>query len=84
MGGGALYSTARDYIKFTQMILNKGRGNGNQVLKAKTVATKEPYSVNSHGQDDDCRAAVHKRRRSLSGAGEEVRPQLDDQHGEDR
>ncbi|TPQ42508.1 1,4-butanediol diacrylate esterase [Bradyrhizobium guangdongense] len=39
MGGGGLYSTAGDYIKFTQMILNKGRGNGNQVLKAETVAT---------------------------------------------
>lgn len=38
MGGGGLYSTAGDYIKFTQMILNKGRGNGNQVLKAETVA----------------------------------------------
>lgn len=39
MGGGGLYSTAGDYIKFTQMILNKGRGNGNQVLKAETVGT---------------------------------------------
>jgi CubicO group peptidase (beta-lactamase class C family) len=38
MGGGGLYGTADDYIKFTQMILNKGRGNGNQVLKAETVA----------------------------------------------
>ena len=39
MGGGGLYSTAGDYIKFAQMILNKGRGNGNQVLKPETVAT---------------------------------------------
>ena len=39
MGGGGLYGTAGDYIKFTQMILNKGRGNGNQVLKSETVAT---------------------------------------------
>ena len=39
MGGGGLYSTAGDYIKFCQMILNKGKGNGNQVLKAETVAT---------------------------------------------
>jgi len=39
MGGGGLYGTAGDYIKFTQMILNKGRGNGNQVLKPETVAT---------------------------------------------
>jgi len=38
MGGGGLYGTAGDYIKFTQMILNKGRGNGNQLLKAETVA----------------------------------------------
>ena len=38
MGGGGLYGTAGDYIKFTQMILNKGRGNGTQVLKAETVA----------------------------------------------
>lgn len=39
MGGGGLYGTAGDYIKFAQMILNKGRGNGNQVLKPETVAT---------------------------------------------
>ena len=38
MGGGGLYSTAGDYIKFTRMILNKGRGNGHQVLKPETVA----------------------------------------------
>jgi methyl acetate hydrolase len=39
MGGGGLYGTAADYIKFTQMILNKGKGNGNQLLKPETVAT---------------------------------------------
>jgi methyl acetate hydrolase len=38
MGGGGLYGTAGDYIKFCQMILNKGRGNGNQLLKPETVA----------------------------------------------
>src|ERR1700730_16826946 len=38
MGGGGLYGTAGDYIKFTQMILNRGHGNGNQVLKPETVA----------------------------------------------
>lgn len=37
-GGGGLYGTAPDYIKFTQMILNKGIGNGNRVLKPETVA----------------------------------------------
>jgi methyl acetate hydrolase len=39
MGGGGLYGTAGDYIKYTQMILNKGRGNGHRVLKSETVAT---------------------------------------------
>jgi CubicO group peptidase (beta-lactamase class C family) len=38
MGGGGLYGTAGDYLKFAQMILNKGRGNGHQVLKPETVA----------------------------------------------
>jgi CubicO group peptidase (beta-lactamase class C family) len=38
MGGGGLYGTAGDYIRFTQMILNKGRGNGNVLLKPETVA----------------------------------------------
>jgi len=37
MGGGGLYGTATDYIKFCQMILNKGTGNGNQVLKPETI-----------------------------------------------
>ena len=37
MGGGGLYGTAADYIKFCQMILNKGAGNGNQVLKPETI-----------------------------------------------
>jgi methyl acetate hydrolase len=38
MGGGGLYGTAGDYIKFCQMILNKGKGSGNQVLRPETVA----------------------------------------------
>jgi len=37
-GGGGLYSTAGDYIRFAQMILNKGSGNGHQVLTSETVA----------------------------------------------
>jgi methyl acetate hydrolase len=38
-GGGGLFSTAADYIRFTQMILRKGRSEGkDQVLSAKTVA----------------------------------------------
>ncbi len=37
MGGGGLYSTAGDYLLFIRMILNRGKGNGNQVLKPETV-----------------------------------------------
>ena len=37
MGGGGMYSTTGDYLKFVQMILNDGKGNGNRVLKQSTV-----------------------------------------------
>jgi CubicO group peptidase (beta-lactamase class C family) len=37
MGGGGLYSTAPDYIRFIQMLLNGGTLGGNRVLKAETV-----------------------------------------------
>jgi len=36
-GGGGLVSTTYDYLKFCQMLLNKGEGNGLRVLKAETV-----------------------------------------------
>jgi CubicO group peptidase (beta-lactamase class C family) len=37
-GGGGLYSTATDYVRFMQMILNHGMGpNNNRILQAKTV-----------------------------------------------
>lgn len=39
MGGGGLYGTAGDYLKFVRMILNGGKANGAQVLKAETVRT---------------------------------------------
>jgi methyl acetate hydrolase len=45
MGGGGLYGTAGDYIKFTQMILNKGRGNGNVLLKPETVALMSQNNI---------------------------------------
>jgi CubicO group peptidase (beta-lactamase class C family) len=38
-GGGGLYSTPGDYIRFMQMILRRGRGpGGRQILKPETVA----------------------------------------------
>jgi CubicO group peptidase (beta-lactamase class C family) len=37
MGGGGLYSTAEDYLRFIRMILNRGRAGEVQVLKPETV-----------------------------------------------
>jgi len=36
--GGPLYSTARDYLGFLQMLMNGGSLNGTRVLKPETVA----------------------------------------------
>lgn len=38
MGGGGLYGTAADYLKFTGMFLNEGRGDNDAVLNPETVA----------------------------------------------
>ncbi|MCF8532916.1 MAG: beta-lactamase family protein [Reyranella sp.] len=39
MGGGGLYSTAGDYLKFVRMMLNEGKSDrGQPVLKPETVA----------------------------------------------
>lgn len=41
-GGGGLYSTAGDYVRFAQMILGKGRGvNKTRILQEKTVESME-------------------------------------------
>ncbi len=45
-GGGGLYSTAADYVRFMQMILGRGRGvNGAQILQPATVATMEVNQI---------------------------------------
>jgi CubicO group peptidase (beta-lactamase class C family) len=36
-GGGGLLSTPEDYLRFAQMLLNRGQLNGRRVLKAETV-----------------------------------------------
>ena len=53
-GGGGLLSTARDYLKFTRMILNHGAGNGERVLRPETVAL---MGMNHMG---DCRVRMLK------------------------
>ena len=50
-GGGGLYSTVGDYLKFIRMVLGQGTGNGIRVLRSETVAM---MSVNQMG---DCRVS---------------------------
>ncbi len=38
MGGGGLYGTMGDYLKFVRMVLNGGQLNGERLLKPETVA----------------------------------------------
>ena len=52
MGGGGLYSTAGDYLKFVRMMLNKGKSDkGQPVLKPETVAQ---MSKNAMGDSRVC------------------------------
>jgi len=45
-GGGGLYSTAPDYVRFMQMILGKGRAaNGAEILQPKTVQSMEVNQI---------------------------------------
>jgi CubicO group peptidase (beta-lactamase class C family) len=47
-GGGGLYSTAADYTRFMQMILNRGMGpKDRRILQAKTVAEMEVNQIGS-------------------------------------
>ena len=41
MGGGGLYATAPDYLRFCRMVLGRGRLDGAQILRAETVAEME-------------------------------------------
>ncbi len=52
MGGGGLYSTVGDYLKFIRMILNKGRDDSDQVLKPETVR------MMSQNQMGNCRVCM--------------------------
>lgn len=47
-GGGGLFSSAADYVCFTQMILRKGRSEGkDQILSAKTVGLMSENQIGS-------------------------------------
>jgi methyl acetate hydrolase len=49
-GGGGLYSTPGDYVRFMQMILRRGRSaTGDQVLRPQTVATMSANQIGDLG-----------------------------------
>ena len=45
MGGGALFSTPRNYMQFLQMVLHQGTFAGAQVLKPETVALMQQNHI---------------------------------------
>jgi CubicO group peptidase (beta-lactamase class C family) len=47
MGGGGLYGTAGDYLRFARMILGEGALEGTRVLKADTVRTMRENAIGS-------------------------------------
>lgn len=48
-GGGGLASTATDYIRFLQMLLNRGSLNGSRILSADTIAVMGANHIGSLG-----------------------------------
>jgi methyl acetate hydrolase len=75
-GGGGLYSTAADYVRFMQIILRKGQGSGKQqILRAKTV---EMMSTNQIG---DLGAGKLKTVRPAISADVDVHPGFTDKWG---
>jgi len=54
MGGGGLYGTMGDYLRFVRMVLNGGQLDGERVLKPETVAS---LSLNHMG---NCRVGLLK------------------------
>ena len=51
MGGGGLYGTIGDYLRFIRLILNRGRANGEQLLAPETV---DAMSRNQIGDQRVC------------------------------
>jgi CubicO group peptidase (beta-lactamase class C family) len=56
-GGGGLLSTAHDYARFSQMLLNKGTLAGNTVVKPETIALMAQNQIGDLGIYSDGTAA---------------------------
>jgi methyl acetate hydrolase len=65
MGGGGLYGTMGDYLKFVRMVLNHGQLGGERVLKPETVANH--LMLNQMG---DCRVTNLKAAIALTNDAE--------------
>jgi methyl acetate hydrolase len=48
-GGGGLYSTPGDYVRFMQMILNHGRAGKDRILESKTLDTMSANQIGELG-----------------------------------
>src|SRR5258708_2796279 len=75
-GGGGLYSTAEDYVRFMQMILRRGRGSGDQqILQAKTV------DLMASNQTGELRAGMLKSVSPERSSDLDVHPGFSDRFG---
>ncbi len=52
-GNGGLYSTATDYMIFSQMLLNRGKYNGVRILGSKTVELMTSNQLSGERMPDD-------------------------------
>ena len=81
-GGGPLYSTARDYLTFLQMLLHGGSGNGRGCSKPETVAEMNRNHTGNiparHHEDAESRAL--ERRRPVPRRGHPMGARLHAEH----
>jgi len=83
MGGGGLYGTARDYLAFTQMIVQGGSLGGQQVLKPEKAGDggahgAEPHRAARYPLHHDRGARALQRRRFVPRHAEGLGTQLPD------